>query len=151
MSSAIIRVFRVDVDVEESIDDRSERRVARCDVEICGIYVQIGGAPDDLGRRLTAFCESRRVVDGIRSDPSDADYDLLVNGAECLAAQIVATLKRGPGEVYLYPAQPNGLRLYTHYEYRVRCENRDGAKIEVRLMPEPHRSQYGNQGNQVSS
>lgn len=78
--------------------------------EILTLYRQFDGYPEGHGRQLAKFLNGFKVCNGISSyeDPK------LANGAGCLAAQVVAYLKRpmktwdgkrhGPvGNVYIYP------------------------------------------------
>ena len=71
------------------------------DAEIVVIYRQYDGYPEGLGEELKSFLSSKRIVNGFnKTNAEHGDF----NGMECLAAQVVAHLKDGIGNVYLHPA-----------------------------------------------
>ena len=63
------------------------------------IYRQYDGYPSGMGMDLANFLVSGKVVNGINGDTTE----LVFNGAGCLSAQLIAELKDGPGNVYIYP------------------------------------------------
>ena len=73
--------------------------------EIVVLYRQLDGYPSGHGEELERLLESKTLVNGLplRDDPS------LANGMGCLAAQVVAHLKTGPGGFYLHPAGTRGV------------------------------------------
>ncbi len=66
---------------------------------VVNIYRQYDGYPDGLGLELAEFLSDFTIVDGFKL----GDKSRIANGAGCLAAQLVAYLKDGPGNVYLEP------------------------------------------------
>lgn len=67
--------------------------------EIAVLYRQYDGYPAGHGAELNEFLEGMKIVDGLSGDTTK-----VANGMECLAAQIVAYFKTGPGGFYLCPA-----------------------------------------------
>ena len=84
------------------------------DEVICAIYKHWDGYPEDpgVGHALKEFLEPIRIVNGLSTLKDVA------NGMECLAAQVVAHLKGGPGDIYLYP--PNTCDIGEEYIYTVK-------------------------------
>lgn len=62
------------------------------------IYRQFDGYPEGLGSDIKEILGNRTLVNGY----SDAKSQ--TNGIQCAAAMLVAGLKEGCGNVYLYPA-----------------------------------------------
>ena len=63
------------------------------------IYNHYDSYPEGLGLDLAKFMRDFRVVNGLGSKGETK----IANGYGCLAAQIVAHFKDGPGDIYLYP------------------------------------------------
>jgi len=84
---------------------------------ITTIYKHWDGYPEDLGvgRILQSFLADIKIVNGISTTKNVA------NGMECLAAQVIAHLKEGPGDVYIYP--PNTRDLNEEYIYTIQEVN----------------------------
>lgn len=68
---------------------------------ICLLYLQYDGYPDGHPADTMAWLATGEVVNGIPMDKGG----LIFNGAGCLAAQLVAKHKEGPGGAYLYPVK----------------------------------------------
>ncbi len=68
--------------------------------EICVLYRQHDGYPTGHGAELKCFLEGIQVVNGL----GPGNKNRMANGMDCLAAQLVAHFKKGPGGFYLYPA-----------------------------------------------
>lgn len=62
------------------------------------VYRQFDGYPEGLGADLAKILKGRVLVNGFQ------DAATQLNGMGCLAAFVVAGLKEGCGNVYLYPA-----------------------------------------------
>jgi len=90
------------------IRDRSE--------EIAVLYRQYDGYPEGHGAELKEFLDGFKIVNGIPM----AYEGKIADGAQCLAAQIVAHFKTVVGNFYLYPAGMRGLG--EEYIYTVFCE-----------------------------
>jgi len=98
--------------------------------EICIIYRQMDGHPDGHGRELAKFLKNKKVVDGY--GPEDS---VNFNGMGCLAAQLIAHLKTGIGNIYLYPA---GLRdMDEEYTYFIRGKIGCEPTIEIQNILTP--------------
>ena len=69
------------------------------DDNIICMYRQYDGYPEGHGLDLSAFLNNFRVVNGLGVNIPKKT----ANGMGCLAAQLVAELKDGPGNIYLYP------------------------------------------------
>lgn len=67
---------------------------------LVSLYVQCDGYPSGMGSNLAAFLKPITVINGI----SGQEAGTAANGAGCLAAQLIAHLKDGIGNVYVYPA-----------------------------------------------
>jgi hypothetical protein len=74
---------------------------------ICTIYKQYDGYPEGLGKRLVEMLAPIKLVNGIGLEDRGSP---IANGMDCLAAQVVANLKKRAGDVYLIPP-PQGERL----------------------------------------
>lgn len=70
--------------------------------EICVLYRQMDGYPSGHGQELAEFLQGFRVTNGYTL--ADQKASKVANGANCLAAQIIAHFKDGIGGFYLYPA-----------------------------------------------
>jgi len=68
--------------------------------EIAVMYRQYDGYPEGHGAELAEFLSGMNVVNGL-----GAEHKKVANGMDCLAAQVVAHFKDGPGNIYLMPAQ----------------------------------------------
>lgn len=92
---------------------------------LMNMYRQCDGYPSGLGTELYEFLKDIRMVNGISMD----DGDKIANGAGCLAAQIVAHFKDGPGNVYLYHSSSKDCAQ--EYEYHITA---DLSGITVKVM-----------------
>jgi len=80
---------------------------------ICTMYRQMDGYPTGHGLELAEFLKDMVVVNGI----SMAEKRRIANGMECLAAQMVAFFKEGPGSIYLYSGYYDCGQNYEYYVY----------------------------------
>jgi hypothetical protein len=90
-------------------------RIYEGDEEIARFHRHADGYPDGLGRELADFCDSKRIVNGISSRHR---ANTIANGASCLAAQLIAFFKDGPGGVYVDSIKQD---CVSGYQYRVKC------------------------------
>lgn len=73
------------------------------------LYAHHDGGFDAMGNRLKEFLSNFDIVNGIKSD----DNVKCANGMGCLAAQVIAHLKTGIGDIYI---ATNEIALeYTYY------------------------------------
>ncbi len=63
-------------------------------------YRHSDGYPEGHGKELADFLDGFNIVNGLgfHKDPNKT-----ANGIGCLAAQIIAHFKDGPGQIYIYP------------------------------------------------
>jgi hypothetical protein len=66
--------------------------------KIVTMYRQFDGYPEGHGVELAEFIAQGKLVNGI----SSVEKQLVFNGMGCLAAQVVANFKDGPGNIYLH-------------------------------------------------
>ncbi len=89
-------------------------RVVQDDKVYVTIYRQFDGYPDGAGREILTAIGRRKIVNGMSGQQASS----IANGAGCLAALLVAGLKKQPGNIYLEPgASDDGV----DYVYTVRC------------------------------
>ena len=92
---------------------------------LMNMYRHCDGYPSGIGTELYEFLKDIRMVIGINRDSGDK----IANGAGCLAAQIVAHFKDGPGGVYLH--HPSSKNCGQEYEYHITA---DLSGITVKVM-----------------
>jgi hypothetical protein len=93
--------------------------------EIGVMYRQMDGYPEGHGKELAEMLSGMKMVNGLSIDQPAK----LANGMPCLAAQIVAHFKEGPGGIYLYPA---GTRdCGEEYIYTVTGSPSEEPEIEI--------------------
>jgi hypothetical protein len=92
---------------------------------VLNMYRQCDGYPSGIGTELYEFLKDIKMVDGIITK----DNGKVANGAGCLAAQIVAHFKDGPGGVYLH--NPSTKDCGQDYEYHITA---DTSGITVKVM-----------------
>lgn len=63
---------------------------------LVSIYRQMDGYPSGLGQEVADFTAKLKLVNGLPGDTTG-----LANGMGCFAAQLVAHLKNGPGNIYI--------------------------------------------------
>lgn len=83
------------------------------DKAIINMYRQFDGYPSGHGLELAEFLNQGKLVNGI----SSAENGLVFNGMGCLAAQVVAKFKDGPGNIYLHRGGTTG--CWEEYRYEV--------------------------------
>jgi len=71
---------------------------------ICLMYVQYDGYPSGHPLETAEWLSTGKVVNGIGL----VEDTPIFNGAGCLAAQLVAKFKDGPGGAYMYPMNSRG-------------------------------------------
>jgi hypothetical protein len=77
------------------------------------MYRQYDGYPSGHGQDLAEFLEPFTIVNGLGLD----DKRKIANGMGCLAAQLVAHFKEGPGNIYLYATDVKD--CWQEYEYEI--------------------------------
>jgi hypothetical protein len=104
--------------IETWNDNKTGKLKKQC---LMTMYRQFDGYPSGMGDELADFLKDGTVVNGIGMD----DKRKIFNGAGCLAAQLVAHFKDGPGGFYLHrPMSKNCGEEYT-YEIVVTWETKE--------------------------
>lgn len=95
--------------------------------EVTVLYRQYDGYPSGHGDDLAELFRDTKIVNGIGRETAN-----IANGMGCLAAQMVAHFKDGPGSFYLYPS---GTRGYgEEYIYELYCDpNTTGSTRDIWL------------------
>lgn len=70
---------------------------------LVSIYQQYDGYFEGVGQELVDFCKNYRIVNGLRLG-GDSEGPI-ANGMGCFAAQLIAHLKKEPGQVYITSAE----------------------------------------------
>ena len=89
------------------------------------IYNHYDSYPEGLGLDLAKFMRDFRVVNGLGSDLPDK----IANGMGCLAAQLIANMKDGPGNVYV--EKPHKDRFMIDYTYYIWVADNKSIYISV--------------------
>jgi hypothetical protein len=71
--------------------------------ELCVMYRHSDGYPTGHGDDLAKWLKGFKVVNGLSGQKGK-----VANGMDCLAAQLVAHFKDGPGGIYLHPSGVRG-------------------------------------------
>ncbi|WP_299085142.1 hypothetical protein [uncultured Paraglaciecola sp.] len=79
---------------------------------ICAIYRQMDGYPSAMGNELSEALGGKKLINGI-----SGDYNSIMNGMGCAAAQLVAKLKTVPGSIYLQHPDCDGEDCNYHIYY----------------------------------
>lgn len=88
------------------------------------MYRQHDGYPSGHGKELYEFLKPIKMVNGIGIN----DGSKVANGSCCLAAQMVAHFKDGPGGIYLNP--PASRDCGQDYEYHVSADYSTGIRVK---------------------
>ena len=80
-------------------------KVKTVETPLLSLYIQYDGYPDGHPLDVAHWLSGGKVVNGI---PFMEKEEILFNGAGCLAAQLVAKLKNGPGGAYIEPLKARG-------------------------------------------
>lgn len=97
--------------------------------ELVRIYRQMDGYPEGHGLDLARLCDLK-MVNGISGDKKVA------NGMGCLAAQIIAGLKDGPGRIYIEKCGGE-ISDWCEYVYIVRGVEGHRPVIDCSTQPGP--------------
>jgi len=81
------------------------------------MYRQYDGYLSGHGSELAEFLKDFNIVNGYSGDTSN-----LANGMGCLTAQFIAHIKKGCGNIYLYP--PNTEDCWEEYTYTIYQEDK---------------------------
>ena len=78
------------------------------------MYRQFDGYPSGHGQELIDFLKPIKLVNGLGLE----EKPKVANGMGCLAAQLIANFKDGPGQFYLYEPELNQ-DAWQDYEYHI--------------------------------
>lgn len=81
--------------------------------KIVTMYRQYDGYPTGHGKELAEFLAQGKLVNGYGAN----EPQLVFNGMGCLAAQVVANFKDGPGNIYLH--RGGTTNCWEEYRYEV--------------------------------
>ncbi len=91
------------------------------------LYVHFDGYPQGVGTELAEHLTGFRLTAGVSGDAGKT-----ANGMECLAAQIVGTLKDCVGNVYLTLDHESFDEAGVEYLYFI-SPNEDGGRVDIRV------------------
>lgn len=91
--------------------------------KIVNMYRQYDGYPSGHGKELAEFLEPITMVNGIGTIKA-----AIANGPGCLAAQMVAHFKDGPGYIYINPT--TAVDCEQDYEYHIATHG-EGAGLTI--------------------
>ena len=104
--------------------------------ELCLIYLQYDGYPTGHPLETAEWLSTGTVVNGLGMN----EERLVFNGAGCLAAQLIAKMKDGPGGTYIHSLKSRG-ESWEDYLYDIIikedgsieyvCYNNDETKTEL--------------------
>ena len=92
-------------------DGKTKRETLTC------MYRQFDGYLRGHGLELAEWLQKYTIVNGIQSD----EERVIANGMDCLAAQMFAHFKDGPGGIYCYP--PDSKDCGEEYLYEIEQGN----------------------------
>ena len=97
------------------------------DKAVVNIYRQYDGYPEGMGLDLANFLSDFTIVNGLGSrGPAK-----IANGVGCLAAQLVAHLKDGPGNVYLIKSYGELGDNWEEYIYTIYPKENEPTYISI--------------------
>jgi len=99
--------------------------------DYASLYVHFDGYPQGIGMELAEHFTGYRLTAGISGDAGKT-----ANGMECLAAQIVASLKNEVGNVYLTLDHDTFDSSHVEYLYFL-SPNEDGKNVDIRVEHRP--------------
>ena len=83
------------------------------------------GYPDGVGMDLARIMAEGELVHGLGLDRTLGKY---FNGASCMAASVIALMKKEPGNIYLYPTNQD---MDTNYTYVINVDEENEITIEM--------------------
>jgi hypothetical protein len=111
------------------------------------MYRQMDGYPSGMGLDLAKFLNGGKVVNGISL--MHPDKSTIFNGAGCLAAQLVAHFKEGPGGYYLH--KPGQTNCGEEYRYEVIVDDDLNQPILLKVIEVGYMSSKGNYVNKAKT
>lgn len=118
---------------------RSLTRVFDDDRQLVNMYRQMDGYPSGHGIALFEFLDGLQLVNGISLTNAK---ERIANGPGCLAAQLVAHFKQGPGGIYLHPPADTNCDQEYEYHLTVRAGGMsEGGTLEVAVYDAAYRGE----------
>jgi len=109
------------------------------------MYRQMDGYPSGMGLDLAEFLSEGKMVNGLQLGKNE----LVFNGAGCLAAQLVAHFKEGPGGYYLH--KPGQTNCGEEYRYEVIVDDDLNQPILLKVIEVGYMSSKGNYVNKAKT
>ena len=92
---------------------------------VFNMRTQFDGYPDGVGMDLARIMTEGQLVNGLGQDRTLGKY---FNGASCMAASVIALMKKEPGNIYLYPINQE---MDTNYTYVINVDEENEITIEM--------------------
>lgn len=86
---------------------------------------QYDGYPDGVGMDLVRIMAEGELVHGLGLDRTLGKN---FNGASCMAASVIALMKKEPGNIYLYPVKDD---FGANYTYVINVDDKDNIAIKM--------------------
>ena len=83
------------------------------------------GYPEGVGMDIARILAEGEQVHGLGPDRTLGKY---FNGTSCMAASVVALMKKEPGNIYLYPVESN---IDGNYTYIINVDSTEKVTIEM--------------------
>lgn len=83
------------------------------------------GYPDGVGMDLARIMAGGQLVHGLGQDRTLGKY---FNGDSCMAASVIALMKKEPGNIYLYPTNQD---MDTNYTYVINVDDKEEITIKM--------------------
>ena len=83
------------------------------------------GYPDGVGLDLARIMAEGQLVHGLGLDRTLGKY---FNGDSCMAASVIALMKKEPGNIYLYPTNQD---MDTNYTYVINVDEKEEITIKM--------------------
>ena len=104
---------------------RSLTHIAEEGETILTLYRQYDGYLEGHGLDLARFLKDISIVNGISSNNTK-----IANGMGCLSAQLIAHLKDGVGNLYVYP--PNSKDCWEEFTYYI-SDEKLGEEVKIKV------------------
>lgn len=83
------------------------------------------GYPNGVGMDLARIMAEGQLVHGLGQDRTLGKY---FNGDSCMAASVIALMKKEPGNIYLYPTNQD---MDTNYTYVINVDDKEEITIKM--------------------
>lgn len=93
---------------------------------IFNMRTQYDGYPNGVGSDLARIMAEGQLVHGLR--PNERTLGKYFNGDSCMAASVIALMKKEPGNIYLYPTNQD---MDTNYTYVINVDDKEEITIKM--------------------